>query len=121
MNKKYHLRKRAFLSRDEEIPDYVIAIVEDTKLVSDDGENENWKWSHIDLSIGNSYDQISINFSMETHQDRTESLSKIRRLSKIINEFKEAIEKEVKAMNSRPSQKELRQLNSEIINIETVA
>ncbi len=84
-NKKYHIRKRLFLSRNSENPDYVIAIVEDTKDICDDCENESWKWSHIDLSIGNGYDQISINFSMETHEDRSESICKIRRLSKALN------------------------------------
>jgi hypothetical protein len=120
-NKKYHLRKRLFLGQNSENPDYVIAIVEDTKNVCDDCENESWKWSHIDLSIGNGYDQVSINFSMETHEDRTESIGKIRRLSKVLNEFREALETEVKSMNARKSQKQLRKNDGAIIEISTVA
>lgn len=119
--KKYHLQKRLFLSRKAESAGYVIAIVEDTRQISDEDENEDWKWGHIDLSIGNDYQQISLNFSMETPEERIDSLHQIRRLAKTLCQFRDALELEAKSINARKSRRELQNEKSGIIEISTVA
>lgn len=120
-NKKYRLRKRAFLSRAVDSADFVIGVVEDTKFIPDDEENDSWKWAEINLTVGTDYDRISLNFSMETHEDRADSLYKIRQLVKAVCQFRDALEAEVKSMNARKSQRQLRRAESNVIEFPTVA
>ncbi len=96
---KYHVRKRLFLNRDEELPAFIIGVVEDTSGIPDD--DENWKWGTIELKLGDCYRRISFDFSMETRGERADSLYKINRIAEVVNSVRDAIQAEVDSINSR--------------------
>lgn len=97
---KYHVRKRLFLNRKVELPAFIIGIVEDTSEVPND-EKEHWRWSEIELTMGDCFRRISFEFSMDTKHERANSLCKINRIAEVVNAVREAIEQEVNSMNSR--------------------
>lgn len=102
MDKKYHLRERAFLNIDPVLRAYVIAVVEDARernvccKNSDDDE-----YSEISLRIADCSKEISLYFDLETREERENSLYKIRTLAEVINNFKRAIEIEIEVLNAR--------------------
>lgn len=97
---KYHVRKRLFLNRDEELPALIIGIVEDTREIPND--DESWKWGTIELKIGDCYRRVSFDFDMETRENRANSLYKINRLAEVVNAVRDAIQIEIDSINKRP-------------------
>ena len=92
---KYRVRKRMFLNRDLYMSAFIIAIVENTEDYKID-KNGGRQYGEIELSLSDCTDKISYHFSLNSAKGRRESLYKIRRLAKVINEFREAIEAEAK-------------------------
>ena len=90
------MRKRMFLNRFQDMPAYVIAIVEDTRDTSD---VEDKKRGEIELSLADCNDRISFYFNLQTTAQRRNSLEKIRRLAETINEFRRALEIEAAAIS----------------------
>ena len=99
---KYHVRRRMFLNRDQEMPAFVIGVVEDTRTIPDADEQQSWNWGTIELSLGDCYRRVSFDFSMDTPCERAASLTKIKRLAEVINAVRDAIEIEVESRNGRP-------------------
>ncbi|HEX8367817.1 MAG TPA: hypothetical protein VF604_04600 [Pyrinomonadaceae bacterium] len=101
---KYHVRKRIFLNRDLDLRAFAIGIVEDTREIPNENEND-WKWGKIELSLGDCYRVVSFDFNMETKADRTNSLYKIRRIAEIVNTVRDALEIEAESIEQRKAAK----------------
>ena len=99
--RKYHVRKRLFLNRDEDLPALIIGIVEDTSEIPNENEDD-WKWGTIELKMGDCYRRVSFDFTMETRAERADSLYKINRIAEVVNAVREAIQTEVNSINQRP-------------------
>jgi hypothetical protein len=99
---KYHVRRRLFLNRDPGLPAFVIGIVEDTRDVPDDDPNQSWRWPTITLMFGDCYRRVSLDFDMETSEERADSLYKIRRLAEVVDAVRDAIELEAASHAKRP-------------------
>lgn len=97
---KYHVRKRMFLNRDLDMRAFAIAIVEDTREIPND-ENENWKSGWIELVLSDCYRHVSFDFNLNDKESRRNSLYKIRRIALIVNAVKDAIEAEVESIDAR--------------------
>ena len=97
---KYHVRKRIFLNRDLDMRAIAIGIVQDTRGIPNEDENE-WKWGEIQLNLGDCYRHVSFDFNMDTRENRAKSLYKIRRIAAIVNAVREAIELEAKSIDER--------------------
>src|SRR5215203_3937656 len=103
---KYHVRKRIFLNRDLDMRAIAIGIVEDTREIPNENEND-WKWGTVELTLGDCSRQVSYDFDLSTKERRANSLYKIRRIAAIVNAVREAIEIEAKSIEERkiPKQK----------------
>lgn len=97
---KYHVRRRLFLNRDEDLPAFIIGIVQDTSEMPN--EDEDWKWGTIELKLGDCNRRVSFDFQMETRQERAASLYKINRIAEVVNAVRDAIQTEVDSINQRP-------------------
>lgn len=97
---KYHVRKRIFLNRDLDMRAFAIAIVEDTRSISNEQDNE-WKWGEIQLNLGDCYRHVSFDFNMDTKENRAASLYKIRKIAEIVNAVRAALEIESESINQR--------------------
>jgi hypothetical protein len=75
---KYHVRKRLFLNSDLEMRAFAIGIVQDTRGIPNENEDD-WKWGIIELTLADCYRQVSYDFNLSTKQNRRNSLFKIRR------------------------------------------
>ena len=100
MDKKYHVRERAFLNLHSDMRAYVIGIVEDARekhvccgRVEDGPE--------ITLRIADCYEEIDLYFDIRTTEERENSLYKIRKLAEVINAVQRAIDLEVEVINAR--------------------
>ena len=102
---KYHVRKRIFLNRDLNMRAYAIAIVEDTREIPDEDEN-NWNSGWIELVLSDCYRHVSYDFDLRSSELRADSLYKIRRLASIVNAVREALEIEAKSIEKRQKIKE---------------
>jgi len=92
--------KKNFLNRFADMPAYVIAIVEDTREVTEtDGKHHG----EIELNIADCSDRISLYFNLNSAQQRANSLLKIKQLSETINEFRKALETEAESISNRKS------------------
>lgn len=100
MSKKYHLRERLFLNLTPEMRAYVIAVVEDTRDIASENEND-WKWSRIVLKMADCVDEVSFDFDLSSKEDRENSLHKVRELARIVASFREALEIEAEAIDER--------------------
>lgn len=87
---KYHVRKRLFLNRDTDYPAYIIGVVEDTGEIPDD--DSDWKWGTIELKLGDCNRRVAFNFTMETREERSDSLYKINRIAAVVKMVRDAIE-----------------------------
>ena len=107
---KYHLRKRVFLNRYLDMRAFAIDIVEDTRGVPND-DADNWKWSEIQLNLGDCQRFVTFDFNLSSKEERRNSLYKIRKIAEIVNAFLEAIEIEAHSKEQRELQieKETRQ------------
>lgn len=97
---RYHVRKRIFLNRDKERAAFVIGIVEDTREIPN-GDKDEWKWGKIELSLGDCYRRVSFEFNMDTKEERSNTLYKIRRIAEIVNAVREALEIEAESIDNR--------------------
>jgi hypothetical protein len=102
MNKKYHMREKAFLGVNPDERDYVVAVVEDARErnVSRFDPNE---CSEISLHIGDWRHEVELLFYIDTAEERENSLHKIRTLTEMINLFRQALESEIEVINARES------------------
>lgn len=101
---RYHVRKRLFLNRESDLPAFIIGIVEDTSEIPNDDSDYNW--GDIELKLGDCNRRVSFDFSMDTREERANSLYKINRIARIVKIVRDAIEKEVQSINKRPKIKE---------------
>lgn len=99
---KYRVRIRKFLNRNQEMPAFIIGIVQDTSGIPQDDKDESWKWGDIELKLGDCYDRVSFDFHMSTRAERANSLHKINLLTEAFNAVRDAIEAEVHSINARP-------------------
>jgi hypothetical protein len=102
MSKKYHIRERMFLNQYPEWRAYIIAVIQDTREIPACDENE-WKWGTIELKLGDCYDDISFEFDLSSKESRENSLHKVRELTRVINQFREALELEAESIEERQS------------------
>ncbi len=97
---KYHVRKRMFLNRDLDMRAFAIGIVEDTRDIPNDNEDD-WKDGWIELVLADCYRHVSFDFDLRTKENRNNSLYKIRRIAAIVNAVRDAIEAEAKSIDER--------------------
>ena len=97
---KYYVRKRIFLNRDLDMRAFAIAIVEDTRGIPNENDND-WKYGEIQLNLGDCYRHVSFDFNMDTKENRADSLYKIRRIAEIVNAVRDALELEAESINQR--------------------
>jgi hypothetical protein len=102
MNKKYHVREKAFLSLDKDERDYVVAVVEDAREKYLSCTN-SVDCTEISLRIADWRHEIELYFNIETVEERENSLYKVRTLAEVINVFKRALESEIEVLNARQS------------------
>jgi hypothetical protein len=98
---RYHVKRREFLNEDEAMPAFVIAIVEDTSGLPD--RKEPWRYGTVMLDFGDCYHRVSFNFDMSEPAPRQHSLRKINLIAEVVNAVRDAIEKEVKSRDARPT------------------
>jgi hypothetical protein len=84
-----------FLNQDLEMSAFIIAIVENTEDFTFDEENRR-TYGEIELCLSDCNDKVCYYFNLSSAEQRRNSLYKIRRLAKVVNEFHEAIEQEAK-------------------------
>ena len=101
---KYHVRKRVFLNRDLEMCAFAVGIVEDTREIPNENEDD-WKWGKIELMLGDCSRRVSYSFNMDTKAERADSLYKIRRIAEIVNAVREALEIEAESIDKRKAPK----------------
>ncbi len=100
MSKKYHVRERAFLNLDPEMRAYLIAIVEDTRHINTCCREHPYH-GEIVLKMVDCYEDITLDFNLSNAEHRENSLHKIRKIVEVLNAFREALEVEAEAVNSR--------------------
>ncbi len=97
---KYHVRRRMFLNRDLDMRAFAIGIVEDTREIPNENEDD-WNSAWIELVLADCYRHVSFDFNLNTKEGRANSLYKIRRIAAIVNAVREAIEAEAKSIDER--------------------
>lgn len=101
---KFHIKKRYFLNRDYDMTAFIVGVVEDTRNY-DDSEESSWKWGKIELMLSDCSRKICFSFDLSDKEERANSLYKIRRIAKIVNEVKIALEIEAESIAKRNSPK----------------
>jgi hypothetical protein len=100
MSKKYHVQRREFLNIFTNWRAYVIASVEDTSGAAICcGEHRDD--SKVHFEIASCHEDIELHFSLATRAERENSLHKANKLAEVINEFRDAIEKEIGIIEER--------------------
>jgi hypothetical protein len=100
MSKKYHVQRREFLNIFTTWRAYIIATVEDTSEMITCCD-EHRKGSEVNFEIASCHDEIELHFSLATAEDRENSLHKATKLAEVVNEFRDAIEKEIRIVETR--------------------
>lgn len=100
MSKKFHLRERLFLNLNLEMRAYIIAVIEDTRDIASENENE-WKWGRIELKMADCVDEVSFDFNLSSKENRENSLHKVREMARVLNAFRDALEIEAEAIEER--------------------
>ena len=103
---KYYVRRRWFLNRDPELPAFVIGVVEDTRDVPDEDPQQPWRWGTVELCFGDCHRRVSFDFDLSTPEGRAAGLYKIRRLARVVEAVREAIELEAASVAARPAPKD---------------
>jgi hypothetical protein len=98
---RYHVRRREFLNENPEMPAYVIGIVQDTRHVPDEDEN-NWKWGTVMLDFGDCTRRVSFDLDLSGPEERANALRKINLIAEVVNAVRDGIAMEVESRNSRP-------------------
>ncbi|HEY2847439.1 MAG TPA: hypothetical protein VGI80_06440 [Pyrinomonadaceae bacterium] len=104
MGRKYHVQRCEVLNKYATWRAYVIASVEDTsdRTVCCDEHKDG---SRVFFEIASCSDEIELHFSLETAHDRENSLHKANKLAEVVNEFRNAIEKEIRIIEERSATK----------------
>ena len=102
MSKKYHVNERSFLNDFTDMPGCIIAIIQDTREIPFENENE-WKWAERSLSISDCVRRITIEFDMSTEEERHNSIAKIAKIAEVANAVLEALQLEAALMSERQS------------------
>lgn len=102
MDKKYHIRERAFLNLKTDMRAYIIGVVEDTRDKPACCKEHN-SGGQIQLEMANCYEEIALHFDMSSREERENSLYKITKLAEVINGVRGAIEIEVQTIDERQS------------------
>ena len=102
MSKKYHVKRREFLSKNLDFGAHVIAIVEDTREQRIRNPDSDI-YQEISLHIASDSDVISFYFDLYTLEDREDALYRVWTLVEVFSEFKRAVEREVEVINARQS------------------
>jgi hypothetical protein len=104
MGRKYHVQRREFLNKYTTWRAYIIASVEDTSERTNccDQHNES---SRVFFELASCTEQLELHFSLETAHDRENSLHKATKLAEIVNEFRNALEKEIRIIEERSATK----------------
>jgi hypothetical protein len=113
MSKKYHVERREFLNKFSNLRAYIIAIVEDARekhICCKDPDT----WQEISLKIADCNEEIELYFDLNSVDERENSLNKIRTLAEVINQFKEAIEREVEVLNARENVPRLERVSAAV-------
>ena len=79
---------------------FIIGIVEDTRDVPTEDEN-GWNSAWIELVLADCYRHVSFDFNLNTKENRSNSLYKIRRIAAIVNAVRDAIEAEAESIANR--------------------
>ena len=98
---RYHVRRREFLNEDVEMPAFIIGVVEDTRELPDEPE-DNWKWGTVALELADCSRRVSFDFDLNDADARAHSLRKINLIAEVVNAVRDAIEIEVESLNKRP-------------------
>ena len=102
MSKKFHIRERLFLNLKTEMRAYVIGVVEDTREITNQNEDD-WKWGQIELKLADCHREVSFEFDLSSAEDRENSLHKIRKITEVVNAVHHAIEVEAESIETRQS------------------
>ena len=102
MSKKFHVQERGFLNQKMDMRAHIIGIVEDTREIPNENENE-WKWGLIRLMMSDCFDNISFEFDLSSHEERENSLYKIRKIAEVVIAVRDAIEIEAESIAERQS------------------
>ncbi len=105
MSRKYHVQRREFLNIYATWRAYVIATVEDTSEVTSCCD-EHRDGSHVHFELASCSDEIELHFSLSSADDRENSLHKANKLAEVVNEFRDAIEKEIHIIEERQTTKQ---------------
>lgn len=102
MSKKYHVQRREFLNIYPTWRAYIMATVEDT---SGQGSccSEHHRVGEVHFELASCHDEIELHFSLDTVEDRENSLHKANKLAEVVNAFRDALEKEIGIINERQS------------------
>jgi hypothetical protein len=98
---RYHVQRREFLNEDLEMPAFIIGVVEDTRELPDEPE-DNWKWGSVILDLADCSRRVSFDFDLNDACARVKSLRKINLIAEVVNAVRDAIEIEVESRNKRP-------------------
>jgi hypothetical protein len=98
---RYHVRRREFLNEDLEMPAFIIGVVEDTRELPEEPE-DNWKWGSVVLDLADCSRRVSFDFDLNDTSARANSLRKINLIAEVVNAVRDAIEIEVESRNKRP-------------------
>ncbi len=103
MSKKYHVQRKEFLNQFATWRAYIIASVEDTSDAVRCCNEHKETVGHVHFEMASCHDEIELHFSLETNEDRENSLYKANKLAEVVNAFRDAIEKEISIINERQS------------------
>lgn len=98
---KYHVSRRVFLNREATMPGFVIGVVQDTREIPND-HREGWRWATAELTIADCQRRITFDLSLDTKQERIDTLKKLNRLTEVVTAVRDAIETEIASLNARP-------------------
>ena len=101
---RYHVNRREFLNDDLRMPGFIIGIVEDTSSMKD--ADECWKYGTVMLDFADCYRRVSFSFDLSEPETRRDGLKKINLIAEVVNAVRDAIEKEVKSRDARPTKHE---------------
>ena len=99
---RYHVRRREFLNDDPELPGFIIGVIEDTRDLPDDPEDQ-WKWGTVVLDLADCSRRVSFDFDLNNATSRANSLHKISLIAEVVNAVRDAIAVEVESRNARPA------------------
>ena len=98
---RYHVRRRDFLNEGVEMPAFIIGVVEDTRDLPDEPEDD-WKWTTVMLDLADCSRRVSFDFDLNDATSRANSLRKINLIAEVVNAVRDGIEAEVESRNKRP-------------------